>query len=932
MILGTTMVLAGCGGAQRAPLPSCPDTASTAVARAWEAYQAQDYRTGVRAAEAALELCPVHVDALTVLGYGRLQRGELDDARRHFDAVLARDTTLVDALIGRGLVAWREADPGGAFRLFSRVVAAEPGNELALSYLARIPVGFGSVDRPPLTVPDTVVYPARAQAGRFEVRAPGTGTGWRPIHVNGMNLGAALPGRHPSQFPDSAVYAGWVAEMAAMNVNAVRVYTIHPPAFYDAVRAHNLAHPDDPLWLIHGVWTELPPGHDFRDPEWYGGFKAEMERVVDVLHGRADVPPRPGHAAGHYTADLSRWTLAYIIGREWEPFAVVEYNRMRADETSHDGTYLTARSATPTDVWMAEALEHLVAYEMDTYHAQRPVAYTNWPTLDPLRHPSETTVEEEVAIREALGERIERVPVEYDNDAASLDATLIQPTRRLPAGTFASYHAYPYYPDFMILEARYAAARSPWGPSRYFGYLTALREHHGEMPVLISEYGVPASRGSAHMQPEGWHHGGLTETAMAAIDARMTREIAAAGLAGGAVFAWIDEWFKKNWLVIEFELPADRNRLWLNRLDAEQHYGMLAVEPERRVAGGTAAERLAAWRDVPPLYDPAADRSAAGAGSSAAPLRAVADEAYLRLLIEGPGARPAATTLVGFDVVDPAAGELQWPRNVPVEAGVTRDGAGSTRSSSSGPAAPAPPVGLEFALIRDADGTRLVGHDAYVPWRIVEVGQELGGAPSPPPEIADPLPGFFTGRIEQRRNRPYQPVADDDGEYRGIPVVTNRRRYTRDSVEIAAYGYHRGILREGPEPDGDWTRLADDALEIRIPWGLLNVTDPSSRSVLYEEKRFLRGLPEVFGIVTVEGIRIVTATRTGGAGGGAGTDTSDGGGDRARWTALPTSGRAEDVALFAWPVWDEPRWRTRRRPVFDSLRAVFTELERQGGQ
>src|SRR5690606_6067557 len=37
-----------------------------------------------------------------------------------------------------------------------------------------------------------------------------------PDHVKGVNLGAALPGRHPSEFPDSATYAQWIDDIAAM--------------------------------------------------------------------------------------------------------------------------------------------------------------------------------------------------------------------------------------------------------------------------------------------------------------------------------------------------------------------------------------------------------------------------------------------------------------------------------------------------------------------------------------------------------------------------------------------------------------------------------------------------------------------------------------------------------------------------------------------
>jgi len=94
--------------------------------------------------------------------------------------------------------------------------------------------------------------------------------------------------------------------------------------------------------------------------------------------------------------------------------------------------------------------------------------------------------------------------------------------------------------------------------------------------VLVAEYGVPSSRGVSHLQPEAMHHGGHDEEEMAAIDLRLTREIREAGLAGGIVFAWLDEWFKHTWVTIDLELPAERTRLWHNVMDAEQNYGLLA--------------------------------------------------------------------------------------------------------------------------------------------------------------------------------------------------------------------------------------------------------------------------------------------------------------------------------------------------------------------
>ena len=77
----------------------------------------------------------------------------------------------------------------------------------------------------------------------------------------------------------------------------------------------------------------------------------------------------------------------------------------------------------------------------------------------------------------------------------------------------------------MFLDPGYRKARSSEGTSSYFGYLRDLVLHHNAIPTVISEYGVPSSRGTAHIHPQGWSHGGHDERAMAAIDARLTREI-----------------------------------------------------------------------------------------------------------------------------------------------------------------------------------------------------------------------------------------------------------------------------------------------------------------------------------------------------------------------------------------------------------------------
>jgi len=228
--------------------------------------------------------------------------------------------------------------------------------------------------------------------------------------IKAVNLGAALPGKFPSEFPpNDSTYEKWIALTAGMGANAIRVYTVHPPHFYAALRRWNLAHPTHPLWLIHGVWTESPPGkkeEKYDDPKWLGQFREEIRRVVTLVHGDAVLPPAPGHASGTYSSDVSQWTLGYIIGREWEPYSVVAYNALQPRKTSFTGKYITIANGNALETWLAEQCDEVVAFELERYNAQRPIAYSNWPTLDPLNHPTETGKAQEIALLKKRGEQI----------------------------------------------------------------------------------------------------------------------------------------------------------------------------------------------------------------------------------------------------------------------------------------------------------------------------------------------------------------------------------------------------------------------------------------------------------------------------------------------------------------------------------------------
>jgi hypothetical protein len=203
-------------------------------------------------------------------------------------------------------------------------------------------------------------------------------------------------------------------------------------------------------------------------------------------------------------------------------------------------------------------MDHLAGLERQ-HGVSVPIAFANWPTTDPLKHPDEPLSTE---------------------DLVGVDAEHVRPTAAWPGGTFASFHAYPYYPDFLRHEKALRRTRWHGKPDAYAGYLHALKAHFTSMPVLVTELGVPSSIGSAHLGTNGRGQGGHTEAQAMAIDADLVRLAKAQGMGAGFVFSWTDEWFKRTWNTMDHQAPAERRQLWHDPLTNEQWFGVVATDSQ----------------------------------------------------------------------------------------------------------------------------------------------------------------------------------------------------------------------------------------------------------------------------------------------------------------------------------------------------------------
>lgn len=150
-----------------------------------------------------------------------------------------------------------------------------------------------------------------------------------------------------------------------------------------------------------------------------------------------------------------------------------------------------------------------IAQQEAAYGWQHPVSFVNWLTTDALSHPLEPF---------------------HDEDRASIDPSHIVPTQEFIAGYYACFHAYPYYPEFIMLENRHCpSCQGKMDP--YAGYLARLRLLYPNITIVVGEFGLPSSRSKSHDGPvPQWDQGEHSETGQGLGNALLFRDIYEAGM------------------------------------------------------------------------------------------------------------------------------------------------------------------------------------------------------------------------------------------------------------------------------------------------------------------------------------------------------------------------------------------------------------------
>ncbi|UOQ84284.1 hypothetical protein [Gracilibacillus salinarum] len=656
---------------------------------------------------------------------------------------------------------------------------------------------------------------------------------WSPFFVKGVNMGATLPGYFPGAHAiKKEDYLRWFEMINEMGANTIRIYTIHDPAFYQALVEFNQDHTEDPLYFMQGVWSPvnlLKEKNDAWSPEVTKQFKDEMSDAIGAVSGDITLPEDPGNASGEYTADASSYLVAWHIGTEWDPEMVENTNKQHKEDPLFQGDYFeTTKEASAFESWLAELMDDLAKKE-EAIGWQHPITFTNWITTDPLEHPDEPFVME---------------------DLVSVDATHIQRTDE--AGYFASFHAYPYYPDFLRYTDKYDNVKNEEGKvDTYKGYLQELKEYHEDMPIMITEFGVPASRGNAHFGPLGRDQGGHTDTEQGKQNVDMLQHIYQEDYAGAIVFTWQDEWFKKTWNTMGLEDPH-RRPFWYNNLSVEMSYGLLGMYPDKQDEL-TIDGDLSDWDEL--------DKGESQTLSTALTDFNVAnDEGYVYLSGHLPEDYDAKEDTVYFGVNSLNGGKKN-------------------------------PESLQGKTLDDG----------------LETLVQLGGDNESEVLIA---PSYdFHQRMYDNA-----PDDDNDSNMHSWKLAVSRKVNSSEVDKTLPFEeVPVGEMKQSSTSEAsqaDWA-VQGDVIEVRIPWSLLGLSDPSSKQAIsYSSKEQEEATMQM---EKIEGIRFIPWIVK------QGSETVEG--------VEGQTVSVKDYPLYNWDEWQKVEYEEQLKQSYYMMQDAFTNME-----
>lgn len=357
---------------------------------------------------------------------------------------------------------------------------------------------------------------------------------------------------------------------------------------------------------------------------------------------------------------------------------------------------------------------------------------------------------------------------EEDNIKSLIDIENIKTTDELKTGVFVSYNIYPSFTSLLAYE----------GDSGL--YFTKINDYH-TMPVVISEYGIPSARLATDFIGNT-SKGYINEIEQGFTLAKTYNAIKNAGCAGSIISEWKDSWFRSAWNTKPLKI-LDKSAYWSDAQTYSQSFGLIAFDPGEKESICYPDDNISEWKEEDIL-----------SSSPVISMSMKSDEKNIYFMINMKD---------GFDPLT---------QNIYIDLDVTPK-SGTTKSSQ---------YGLEFdkeadfiICINDKNNSKIIVHEYYNTHSFLEQEKDLRIRPD----------------IIKHTN--------DMDEFSKIMIYTQPKMYLESIGDfLEKQSIETGILVHGNSNpmSSNFNSISDfyigkNYVEIRIPWGILNFMDPSTKQI-----------------------------------------------------------------------------------------------------
>ena len=364
----------------------------------------------------------------------------------------------------------------------------------------------------------------------------------------------------------------------------------------------------------------------------------------------------------------------------------------------------------------------------------------------------------------------------------------IKTKRKLKTGIFASYNLYPSYTNMKEYQ------------NNVEGYLNELKNMH-DIPIIIGEYGIPSSRNSGDFNTD-INKGYINEEEQGKALVDAYRSIKNAKIAGSFIFELQDSWHRTSWNTKESKV-LDRSPFWSDAQDYSQNFGLIAFDPGKEKSISYPDNNISEWEEKD-IINKNDDIS----------LSMKSDEKYLYFMLN-------SKSPIDLDKQD-----------IYIDLDITPK-SGSTKNSQLNLKFDNP---VDFIIdIKDKENAKVLVHEYY---------------------------NYFSFNENKKENQ-IRPdlisVKSDMDKFSPIYIDSIPRMYVEslnkviDSVKLETGNLVHGNSNPSNK---DYNSVSDfyignDYVEIRIPWGLINFMDPSTKQIMDDIYKYYRAEPMIINKINV---------------------------------------------------------------------------------